>query len=280
MYNPYIIIPLATWLIAQFLKISIEAFRGRLDWRLFYASGGMPSAHSAVVASLATTSFLLEGLGSHLFGLTVVVAAIVMYDSLGVRRASGKQAERLNEIIVFMNTGRSTTFAAVREVLGHEPKEVGVGAALGVVLAGLFNYDKLSPLITFLTTIPDRTEVIGYAVFAVLILVVSLALYFGLRRANPRSRTVRVYTKKLLGRGQMAGWVSLAAAAAVYEKAGWLSWRLWSDIIIIVSLITLAWTLIEGLRMLPPALMDEADQHRRNKWLEPSDRRRKRAKRR
>lgn len=89
-YNPYIIVPFATWAVAQISKFAIAAFRGRIDFRYLYASGGMPSVHSAVVCSLAMTALLVDGVGSHLFGFTAIFAAIVMYDSFGVRRSAGE----------------------------------------------------------------------------------------------------------------------------------------------------------------------------------------------
>jgi len=52
-YNPYIVVPLATWAITQVAKFAIAAIKGRIDFRYLYASGGMPSVHSAVVSSLA-----------------------------------------------------------------------------------------------------------------------------------------------------------------------------------------------------------------------------------
>src|SRR6266571_1039037 len=106
LYNAYIIVPLATWVIAQVAKFMLAALRGRIDFRLLYASGGMPSVHSAIVTSLATTSFLIDGPTSHIFGLTVVVAAIVIYDSFGVRRSSGEQTVALNMLLRSLENGK------------------------------------------------------------------------------------------------------------------------------------------------------------------------------
>jgi len=55
MVNRYLVVPLVVWAVAQFLKFIIAAFRGRVDFRYLYGSGGMPSVHAAVVTALAIT---------------------------------------------------------------------------------------------------------------------------------------------------------------------------------------------------------------------------------
>lgn len=131
MSNPYLIIPFAAWFIAQAIKFLIKAFQGQTDWRLMYVSGGMPSAHSAVVVALATVAFKLGGLNSPLFGITAIFAAIVMYDALGVRRVAGEQAVAINKMRKLLGHKEPS----LRELKGHRPEEVLVGALLGALLA-------------------------------------------------------------------------------------------------------------------------------------------------
>ena len=99
MNNVYLYGPLILWFVAQLVKFSIHLARGRADVRYLFASGGMPSAHAAVVCSLATITLLDQGITSPLFGITAILAAIVMYDSFGVRRSSGDQARLLNRLV-------------------------------------------------------------------------------------------------------------------------------------------------------------------------------------
>jgi len=65
---------------------------------------------------------------------------IVMYDAAGIRRAAGKQAEALNRVIDRMVRGepqerKQLAPEALREILGHTPVQVLVGALLGIVIA-------------------------------------------------------------------------------------------------------------------------------------------------
>lgn len=281
-YNPYILIPAATWLIAQLIKFSINAFRGNISYRLLFASGGMPSGHSAVVASLATTAFLLDGASSHIFGLSVVLAAIVMYDSFGVRRSVGEQGTAINVLLDSLATDKigPVKRPQVREVLGHLPLEVIVGAILGVVLASLFSYDRIQPLVSILMSIPSRKELIFYGIVAIFIILSGIALRFGLRRSRPKSRMLKQISMKVFVRTQIVGLLALAAGFASYERAQYLSWRLWSILILVGGLSWLGWLLIDVARSVPPQLAFELDKERREKWLEPTSKNKSKKKRR
>lgn len=123
------------WAIAQFFKIISWAFVSReLNFKRLVEPGGMPSSHSSFVTSLAMGIGLREGFDSSLFALATVFALIVMYDASGVRRAAGKQARVLNAIIEDLNR-RQVHPERLRELLGHTPFEVLVGALLGIIVA-------------------------------------------------------------------------------------------------------------------------------------------------
>lgn len=133
--NSVLIAAVLAWAIAQLLKIISWALVSReLNFRRLVEPGGMPSSHSAFVTSLATGIGLYEGFDSTLFALATVFALIVMYDASGVRRAAGKQARVLNAIIEDLNR-RELHPERLRELLGHTPIEVLVGALLGIVIA-------------------------------------------------------------------------------------------------------------------------------------------------
>ena len=94
----------------------------------------MPSSHSAFVTSLSTAVGIELGFDSVIFALAAAFAVVVMYDASGVRRAAGRQAKVLNAILEDLNR-RELHPERLRELLGHTPFEVLVGALLGVVVA-------------------------------------------------------------------------------------------------------------------------------------------------
>ncbi len=112
----------------------------RLDLRYFVTSGGMPSAHSAIVCALATAVAMTQGLGSVGFAIAVVLALIVTYDAAGVRQSVSQQSVVLNRIIRELRFRRPIAEVErdLREFIGHTPFQVIVGAALGVLVAWLW----------------------------------------------------------------------------------------------------------------------------------------------
>ena len=122
---------------AQLLKIVWYKALGRpVNFRLLVETGGMPSSHSASMMALATSTGLIEGFESPIFALAIGIAMVVMYDAAGVRRAAGRMAGILNKITEDIYTDHPDRLPErLRELLGHTPVEVIVGAFLGVVTA-------------------------------------------------------------------------------------------------------------------------------------------------
>jgi len=136
--NEILIIPICSWAVAQLLKVIIILIQKKqLDLRYLVISGGMPSAHSAVVSALATSVALTQGLGSAVFGLSAIVALIVMYDAAGVRQSVGKQSIVLNRMIRELSRRRTITDLEhdLKEFIGHTSFQVIVGGLLGVIIA-------------------------------------------------------------------------------------------------------------------------------------------------
>lgn len=135
--NIWLWIPVITWFVVQCTKMCIELIKNKkINLRRIVGSGGMPSSHSAFVCSLATTIGITEGVSSPLFAMAVALSAIVMYDAAGVRRAAGRQAKILNQIIESEGENINVHEKLI-ELLGHTPLEVYVGALVGIVMAFL-----------------------------------------------------------------------------------------------------------------------------------------------
>lgn len=124
------------WALAQGSKLLVNfAFERRVNLRYLASAGGMPSAHSAVVVALATRVGIDTGLHSTIFAVSVVFAAVVMYDAAGVRRAVSLQARVLNRMLSELIETQHFNERRLRELLGHTPFEVFVGALLGALTA-------------------------------------------------------------------------------------------------------------------------------------------------
>lgn len=137
--NHILIVAIVACLIAQALKLIVEIIQhGKLNFRVLFETGGMPSSHSALVTSLAFGVGQTEGWGSTMFAITSVFAVIVMYDAAGVRQAAGKQARILNQIIDELFTEKPEfKEERLKELLGHTPVQVIVGSILGALISYL-----------------------------------------------------------------------------------------------------------------------------------------------
>ncbi|TRZ48698.1 MAG: divergent PAP2 family protein [Dehalococcoidia bacterium] len=136
-----LVISICAWAVAQLMKVFVILVRDkRLDLRYFVTSGGMPSAHSAIVCALATAVAMTHGIGSVTFGIAVVLALIVTYDSAGVRQSVSQQSVVLNRIVQELRFKRPIAEVErdLREFIGHTPFQVIVGAALGILVAWLW----------------------------------------------------------------------------------------------------------------------------------------------
>ena len=142
--NPVFLSALSSWLIAQILKSCIMLFRNRpqtakeILLNLFWATGGMPSSHAAVSASLATSAGFVDGPDSTLFFVTLFYAILTFRDALGVRRAAGAQAKVINQMLRDLSRHHTMHSRPVKEVNGHTMSEVFVGALLGFFIAVAF----------------------------------------------------------------------------------------------------------------------------------------------
>ncbi|MBR9675927.1 divergent PAP2 family protein [Candidatus Woesearchaeota archaeon] len=119
------------WLISQILKVFANYYKTKkFDKELLWKSGGMPSSHSASVASLSAAIYLSSGV-TDLFVLSLAFAVLVMYDARGVRYESSKHASLLNRIIKSMKVKSER----LEERIGHRTKEIIAGAVLGIIIA-------------------------------------------------------------------------------------------------------------------------------------------------
>ena len=125
-----------SWTVAQTLKVLISlGLEKHLDWKRLWGMGGMPSSHTAFVFSLALMIALRDGVASSQFALAFALAAVVIYDAMGVRAETGRQSEVINKIVQeVLVEGKPITEKQLKELVGHTPLEVAAGVLVGVVV--------------------------------------------------------------------------------------------------------------------------------------------------
>lgn len=125
----YAVAPFFAWFVTGVLKFLINTAREkRLAFELI-GYGGMPSNHSAIVASMVALIAIKEGVANPAFGIAVTLAFIVLLDAGSLRRQIGRHAEALNEL-----TGPDTN---LRERMGHKLTEIVAGLCVGIAVGYL-----------------------------------------------------------------------------------------------------------------------------------------------
>lgn len=138
-FNNYLLmLPVLSWCAAQVIKTLLYyVAHGKFNRERLVGAGGWPSSHSALVCSLFMGATRKFGLSSPYFAITFILAAIVMYDAMGVRRETGQQARVLNLMIEDIKTEKGDIDYGdkLKEMVGHTPFQVLSGALLGILIA-------------------------------------------------------------------------------------------------------------------------------------------------
>lgn len=139
MQYKYLVVPFGTWFCIQLFKLIYDLITTKkFNFKRIMGAGGMPSSHSAVVTALATMIAISQGIESPIFAISAIFAFVVMYDACGVRRAAGKQAKVLNEIVNTPGLTGVEVTGKLQEALGHTPTQVFVGAFIGIIVGFVF----------------------------------------------------------------------------------------------------------------------------------------------
>ncbi len=138
--NYILTVAIIAWFAAQVAKTLINYLLvGKLELERLYGAGGMPSAHSAFVCSAFMATSKSEGVTSPMFAIAFILASVVMYDAMGVRHETGKQAKVLNKILDDWLDDEENDIVnnvkKLKEKVGHTPLEVLSGALLGILIA-------------------------------------------------------------------------------------------------------------------------------------------------
>ena len=144
--NDILLVPIFTSIVAQLLKLLVNGvINKKFSAERLWGDGGMPSAHTATVVSLALMCGFCApgGFGSASFAVAAIFASVVIHDALGVRRETGKQAvsiiemaEMLNEY--FAEKDEEIKTDKLKVLVGHTPLQVICGALVGIIIVLLY----------------------------------------------------------------------------------------------------------------------------------------------
>lgn len=128
-----VLLPIAVGVLVQAIKIAMEIYKGGFSWHNIFSYGGMPSSHSAMVTSLATTIYLVDGFSTS-FCIALTLALIVIRDAVGFRSYLSMFGKTLNKIIKDLPADKEYHYQVLPERIAHTWPQVIVGSILGVVI--------------------------------------------------------------------------------------------------------------------------------------------------
>lgn len=129
-----LIAPLAAALIAQLIKPLIKSNNLKYDWQSFFSYSGMPSSHAAMAISLTASLGLKLGFNSPLFYVSIILSFFIIRDALGLRNYVGQHGEILNKLANDLSNSQIISkekYPSLVEKVGHTPRQIIIGAALG-----------------------------------------------------------------------------------------------------------------------------------------------------
>lgn len=126
--NHLLFIPLVAYIISTSMKWFFLLRKNNFKLQFVLSTGGMPSGHSALVASIATAIGIKHGPFSDMFVLALIIAVIVIYDAMNIRYQSWLHAHALNKI-----RGEQK----LNESLWHLPSETLIGSLIGIFVAAI-----------------------------------------------------------------------------------------------------------------------------------------------
>lgn len=129
----YLVTPFFAWLLAGTTKFLINSIKAGQPAFGLIGYGGLPSNHSAIVASATTLVGLKEGIDHPAFGVAVALAFIVVLDANSLRRQIGKHATAINGLM-------PEAEKPLRERMGHTKIEILAGLVTGALAAWVVNW--------------------------------------------------------------------------------------------------------------------------------------------
>lgn len=136
-----LIITLASGIIVQLVKACVMSWSNKEIFNPKYLSsyGGMPSTHSAFLASLSSAALLEDGFSSVSFAICIIFSIIIIRDAFGFRMLLENQGKTLQKMIKdhnheFKDIEKYHRFQTLGLRVGHTLPEILVGAMLGILV--------------------------------------------------------------------------------------------------------------------------------------------------
>ncbi len=122
------VVAFAVQILCQLYKVFYYSAKDRrFSFKYFFSPGGMPSAHTAFVTSLAVAVGIRSGFASDIFAVSAVFSAIVIYDAFRLRGTVQQHSVLLNRLRERIDPDTPP----LSEMVGHTLPEIIAGFVIG-----------------------------------------------------------------------------------------------------------------------------------------------------
>ena len=139
--NKIFLAPAAAWLIAQLIKVIVDACKYGFNKERLYSGAGMPSSLAALMVALIFITGAFYG-GSFEFVIVLFFGFVTLYDSRGVRFETQRQGKALNNLNEEREEEGKQPLDILRfkEKVGHTIPEIVAGAVVGLICSIIVYY--------------------------------------------------------------------------------------------------------------------------------------------
>jgi len=135
--HPILIVSLIAAGISQLIKMLLVSLRFReikLDvlWKGYGNKAGMPSSHTAFMASATTAIFILEGGITNLFMLAVITTLVIIQTVVDLKFHFDKASEYINGMFDVVFDLKKDAWKKFEHVVGHTYNQIIAGAIVGI----------------------------------------------------------------------------------------------------------------------------------------------------
>ena len=145
--HPILVVSLISGALSQLIKMILVSIRFRkltleVFWKGYGNKAGMPSSHTAFMASATTAIYIMDGGVTNLFMLAVVTTLIVIQTVVDLKFHFDKASEYINEMFDVVFDFKEDAWTKFEHVVGHTYNQIIVGA-----LVGIYTTLKIMPML-------------------------------------------------------------------------------------------------------------------------------------
>jgi len=135
--HPILVVSLISGALSQLIKMILVSLRRReitLDvlWKGYGNKAGMPSSHTAFMASATTAIYILDGGITNLFMLSLITTLIIIQSVVDLKFHFDKASEYINGMFDVVFDFKESAWTKFEHVVGHTYNQIIVGAIVGI----------------------------------------------------------------------------------------------------------------------------------------------------